>query len=471
MGKLRQLKQVDEDWEGTVCLARTWVAPKNEAPYRPWLVLVVNQNGRVMGSKLFEKSPAIDPVWEAMTRAMHRPILGAGRARRPAVIYLDQEKWVQALAPRFEAIGVRCVFRQSLSKLAGALASLGPWLNRGHESLLPGLITLPGMTVPLLEHLYSAAADFYKAAPWRVLNDLHPIEIRYPPDAPARYAIVMGSGGEVYGLSVQDTFADLQWTLQDTTGQHPCQEMSWLGFLYAEAMAMSFDDLDAIARYGWPMPTGNAFPVICRTTPKGDVLSPSRQDLLWLAGALPACVTFFKKHLRHSRGIVFPAERTLDVPILGNTEQVYLRVPAFAPEQGKGNRRRGHATVKREKSAKKQRTRREIIEGSLRKALLEDGPMVKALFEYELEEYIDEFVASKRADGDSYLIAVTERTNDVAMLLLDEDDVVYVNEEARAILKKFWRNSYQRNLERLIPDMAECLDDGYLYHAGVAIKR
>jgi hypothetical protein len=118
----------------------------------------------------------------------------------------------------------------------------------------------------------------------------------------------------------------------------------------------------------------------------------------------------------------------------------------------------------------RQGMRKKIIEKNLRKALLEDGPLAKALFEYELAEHIEEYLRSKRADGDKYFFAVTENTNDVAMLLIDEDNTVHINEEARTVLKKLWRDAYWENLQRLIPDMARELDQGYLYAAGVKIS-
>ena len=111
--------------------------------------------------------------------------------------------------------------------------------------------------------------------------------------------------------------------------------------------------------------------------------------------------------------------------------------------------------------------RKKTIEKNLRKALLEDGPFARTLFEFELEEHIDEYMRSRQADGDDYFIAVTEHTNDVAMLLIDQDDKVHINEAARALLKKFWKDNYRRNLRRMIPDMARELDNGYLYVMGV----
>jgi len=114
--------------------------------------------------------------------------------------------------------------------------------------------------------------------------------------------------------------------------------------------------------------------------------------------------------------------------------------------------------------------RKKIIEKNLRKTLLEDGAFALALFEYELEEHIKEYVLSKHTDGDKYFFAITENSDNVAMLLIDEGDKVHVNEKARAKLKRLWRGAYRENLLRLIPDMARQLDAGYLYAAGVKVS-
>ena len=114
---------------------------------------------------------------------------------------------------------------------------------------------------------------------------------------------------------------------------------------------------------------------------------------------------------------------------------------------------------------------KKIIEKNLAKALLEDGEMAYALFEFELEEHIDEYLKSKKEDEDDYFFAVTEHTNDVAMLLIDKKDKVHINEKARAILKKYWNKSvYKHNMQILIPQMAEQLSKGYLFVSGVKIQ-
>ncbi len=114
---------------------------------------------------------------------------------------------------------------------------------------------------------------------------------------------------------------------------------------------------------------------------------------------------------------------------------------------------------------------KKVIERNLVKALLHDGEMAYALFEYELEEHVDEYLKSKKKDKDDYFFAVTEHTNDVAMLLIDKKNKVHVNEKARAMLKKYWKGSvYENNLKILIPQMVEQLSSGYLFVTGVKLQ-
>ncbi len=97
--------------------------------------------------------------------------------------------------------------------------------------------------------------------------------------------------------------------------------------------------------------------------------------------------------------------------------------------------------------------------------------MTLALFEFELQEHIAEYLQSKRDDNDDYFFAVTEHINDVAMLLIDDQDAIHINEAARSKLMAFWQTNYAKNLRKLIPDIAGELDNGHLYVAGVKLTQ
>jgi hypothetical protein len=52
--------------------------------------------------------------------------------------------------------------------------------------------------------------------------------------------------------------------------------------------------------------------------------------------------------------------------------------------------------------------------------------------------------------------------NDVAMLLIDEQDNLPINEAARSVLQDLWEDAYWENMKLLIPTIAEQLNAGYL---------
>ncbi|MBL8167440.1 MAG: hypothetical protein JNJ50_04770 [Acidobacteria bacterium] len=112
------------------------------------------------------------------------------------------------------------------------------------------------------------------------------------------------------------------------------------------------------------------------------------------------------------------------------------------------------------------------IEKLLEEALLNDGQMAQALFEYEFEEEdLEELKASLIEDDDDYLFAVTENTGDVAMVLIEKSGQVHANEQAREKLKEHWQSAYKRNLKLMIPDFAQQLSAGELPINGVKIAR
>ena len=78
-------------------------------------------------------------------------------------------------------------------------------------------------------------------------------------------------------------------------------------------------------------------------------------------------------------------------------------------------------------------------------------------YQYELEEQIEELQAIMHEDSNDLLMAITENTGDVAMLLLLKDDSVYCNEDARDKLRELWKDSYEYNIQLIIPGMVEDL--------------
>jgi Domain of unknown function (DUF6930) len=322
------LPQHDEYWAATSRLARMWITPKRASPYRPYITLVLSQHGKIVSSHVLAHPPTADVLLEELLRAMRRPAWGAGRARRPTRMYLDNAEHVAALTPLLNACHIQCVYRYALPMAAEVMVEMETQI--GKYKPLPGLVSIPAVTPQMLEHLYHLAAQFYRAAPWRWLNDHHPFAIQCPPEDAPRYAMVMGSGREVFGLAVYDRLEDVRLLFTSPVSPRQLARMStWCVLFFEEAPAVSFEDLDAITAHDWPVAAPHAYPVFGRTTADQEIALPTKADLLWMEGALGALLAYLDAQREVDQGQGQPAALTVSVPRVDGEAHVHLRLLAF----------------------------------------------------------------------------------------------------------------------------------------------
>lgn len=325
LAKVHRLRQTDEAWESAVCRMRTWVTPRDQAPYRPYVVLAVSPTGRVISSDVVEGVPTPDQVLNTIAKAMRRPALGGGGKRRPAVIYMDDKALIELLAPRLHKVGVRCEYRYTLREVEEALLSMEQFMTRREP--IPGLLKSPGVTPFLVKGLFEAAGFFYREAPWRWIDDSCPIEVCYPLDGRLRYAVVMGHGGETYGLAVYDSPDELREVYSGVLPDELIGRMRWSSLLFGEVVEVPFDDLDDMERYEWPVAGELAYPIPLRVTRSGRPARPGKSGLLWFEAALLAVPTFVQEYMQADKGFSRPVEATLTVAMADGEDNVHLRYP------------------------------------------------------------------------------------------------------------------------------------------------
>ncbi len=111
------------------------------------------------------------------------------------------------------------------------------------------------------------------------------------------------------------------------------------------------------------------------------------------------------------------------------------------------------------------------IEKHLKQSLIHNGEMQYQLYEYELEELLDELKSSMTKDKDDYIFAVTENSGHVAMVLVEKSGQIYINEQAREKLQAFWPAAYDSNMKRLLPVFSKQLSGGEIPINGVKTVR
>lgn len=321
----RDLPQGDERWECAVREARAWITPPDRRPYRPYIILTVSRTGKVVGTDLVEDEPTLPQVMNGLAKAMLYPAPGGGGKRRPAVVYVDDTSLVEALATELKEIGVRCEFRSTLREAEQALASVARFIE-GEDSL-PGLLKVPGVTPFMARGLFEAAAFFYRETPWRWIEDTRPIEIHYPINGPSRYAVVMGHGGQTYGLAMYDSTDVLRETYEGTPPDQMIGRHVWTALIFGEEFEMPFDDLDAMETYDWPVAGPYAYPLVLRVGLSGRPARPSKSELLRIEAALLAIPRYVQEHMEAGVGFPRPAEETLSVPMADGEDRISLIYP------------------------------------------------------------------------------------------------------------------------------------------------
>ncbi len=329
--RLAKVRKSQEIWEASVRMLRTWIVEDDDAePYRPYVIMVVsNTTGAVIRSELSEEKPTEEQFLFEVFQAMLKPFPGTGTAQRPWTIHMDGTNFVTFCTPRFAEIGVHGTYRKHLPILTQALTGIEEMMHEGEY--FPGVLSIPKVTVPLVTHIYKLVAKFYTYAPWRWLDDKNPIAIAYPPEAPPRYAIVMGSGGEVFGLSISDKREHLPIIYSNIDPLEQYQQASTFAFFFTEKIDVSFDDLEAIETYGWEIADEEAYPVFARTDADSIVTMPSAEDMFWLEGALEALIAHFREYNDNPACLSDPLHKTFSVSPIGGSGEVLVQIPGVDP--------------------------------------------------------------------------------------------------------------------------------------------
>jgi len=329
MNKLRYLRQNNATWLCTVRRAPIWITPKKLTPYRPFVMMVVDQASEfIILTDTLSERPTPETFLKHLFKTMQGTLLTLGHSGRPAHIFLDEAELARAIAPGLDELDIHCGYRPCLPQVDAALLEIDAHLNR--RPPLPGLLSVPGVSVPLVSELYAAAADYSRQAPWRSQENWDPIEVRYPPEGRARYALVLGSGGEAFGLALYESFADLDVLFARTEPDQPfSRPIGWLSVVQAEPTEMAFADLDAIEQNNWPVAGEKAYPLTLKARPNnewGEV--PSASELAWLAAALRVIPDFVVRYLQPKGGLPRPAQATYPLPGVHGNQQIMLRFPA-----------------------------------------------------------------------------------------------------------------------------------------------
>jgi tetratricopeptide (TPR) repeat protein len=304
LDELASLPQdMGESWQADVRRLPGWLEQAGELR-RPWASLVTSRDEHMVLTQNLTMDPPPDPwIWKNVVDAIHRPLMG--EPHRPAIVEVSSDAFQQVLYDRLDAIGVRCVVADELEQIDEIFRQLGKFLSGGKAS--PPLVEVPGVRLDDIRGFYEAAADYYRAAPWRLVPGDTTLKIECQKfNTHTWYGVVMGQSGLVLGLALYEDLGMLQ---QLFTGTGSDEEMSrqatGLSVMYGEAFEIPIADLDAAERHAWPVAGPEAYPNPIYVNPGRSMRPP----LAWELELLEGCLRAIPRYLESGA-----ATTTIEVP-------------------------------------------------------------------------------------------------------------------------------------------------------------
>jgi tetratricopeptide (TPR) repeat protein len=283
-----------EIWQADVRLLPAWINVGGQ-PHRPWVTLVANvTDDLILATDLDGQAPEPNGLWRALQSAIERP--AAGAPHRPGVVQLTSPEHHERIEPRLRAAGVRCVLADRLEEMDFIAEDLATHMA-GPARLKP-ILDSPAVTLEQVGSFFDAAADFYRAAPWRDIPGDTPIKIECEKlQSGPWYAIVMGQLGMELGLALYEDPNLLRALLAGSASDDEnSRRTSGLSVTYGEAFDIAPRDLDAAERHGWTVAGPEAYPCVMRINP-GLALRP---PLVWELELLEACLRLIPKFAEQS---------------------------------------------------------------------------------------------------------------------------------------------------------------------------
>lgn len=331
LSKAAGLPQGSAVWQATARRAPLWITPKKQPPYRPYIIMVADASSeRIRQSSIEEDPPTAQRVLAVLVDAMTNPVVGGGKRGRPARLLIDSPEFAEALAEPLAGIGIRCEHQAVLPQMKALLHQMEAHLTRRQPR--PGLLTIPGVTQPLVAELFAAAAEFNRLAPWRWMSNAQALTVRYPAESPPRYIVILGNGGEEFGLALYPSLEALRVQFSDPDPRHAHRELTATSLTFDEPTTLAFEDLDALERYGWEIAHARAFPLLMKISPPGKVTLPNAGEIALLAAALRTIPGFVVDELHADSGRPEPAQAAYPLPNVHANQQIALSYPVDLPE-------------------------------------------------------------------------------------------------------------------------------------------
>jgi tetratricopeptide (TPR) repeat protein len=201
---------------------------------------------------------------------------------RPARVDCNDRELAEALHRQLEGSGTAVHYRAEMSEWAAILRNMAENVAARMSLTMPSLREA-GCSDRQIRAFAVAAAEFYRARLWDVLDDIDLITIESPkPPRQLRHAIVLGAGKKNYGLGF---FQDAEDHHAMSSGEADPRDLSLFSCVYEPVSEVRSGDVELWEELDLPLETGEAFPEPSLSTPDG-LRRPTPKELEFLTVVL-----------------------------------------------------------------------------------------------------------------------------------------------------------------------------------------
>lgn len=255
----------DEAWQGGVAeLAELLGIPSEESPSRMGMIL-----WRCMPCDLVHARPIIPDGGSPFDQFVDA-MLGLSEEHnfpcRPARIDCNDRQLAEELNRQLDGSGTVARYCPRMDEWNAVIRDMVDHLQSAAPPQLPSLREA-GCTDEQIGQFAAAAADFYRAKLWELLDDSDLIKIEMPkPPRNLKHAVVLGAGSQSYGLGFYNDAEDHNALM---ARQADPRQMSLFSFVYESPANVASGDIDLWEELALPLETGEAFPDANLFSPDG----------------------------------------------------------------------------------------------------------------------------------------------------------------------------------------------------------
>ncbi len=284
--RLRQLPQSASDvWQGGLIELPFWADDETGKPVHPEIPGWISTETGYVHMLPLEAPGKLGPdaALTALVQFACHEKLGGYRPLRVQVTDPDVADFLRG--PLGE-VGIDVEVREELPELEQMLEEMLEHLSSQPITTEP--LEVEGVTVEVMRGFAEAAAEFYRAAPWRFLtgDDYLAIET-IPADIGPAGAVILGAGGDTFGLGFFDSYEDFEATMAHGDPEEMLDRRPWsLSFENVEEVPMV--DAHLWHEHHLPLAGPDAFPLLFRMEPDREPTRPGVPMIAFCQGLLEA---------------------------------------------------------------------------------------------------------------------------------------------------------------------------------------